>query len=138
MELPNSVQEIADVIGREAALYLIGQLPRTTRKDKNPKWRAGEQVMLYVPRKLTPDHRLVAILGMDRARQLVESFGGEILYPANCNGIHKRFVRAEVRRMANDNTPRELAQLMGVTERTIRNITRPVAANDNRTPANDA
>ncbi len=79
--LPDSVQEIADVIGR-AALRLVGALPR---------WRGGSpghestRVILYVPRKLRPDHRLVQIIGYPAALRLVQAFGGEILYPANCN-----------------------------------------------------
>ncbi|EGO80860.1 hypothetical protein, partial [Xylella fastidiosa] len=80
--LPASVQELADVIGRKQALTLIGQLPRTY-----PKGRRSGKVILYVPKALSPHHRLVSILGWEDAQKLVDVFGGEILQPANCNYI---------------------------------------------------
>ena len=58
-DLPQSVREIAEAIGREAALLLIGRLPVCYRDagKKSPK------VILYVPKRLPPDHQLVEILG---------------------------------------------------------------------------
>ena len=49
--LPESVQEIADVIGRDQALTFIGQLPQAGKR----KWR----VCVYIPKTLSPDHKLV-------------------------------------------------------------------------------
>lgn len=133
MTLPNSVQEIADVIGREAALYLIGQLPRCY-----PPSRKSQAVVMYVPKRLTTDHPLFRILGWTPAQKLVAEFGGEILYPANCNEIYRRFRDSEVRRLANENgmTAADLSEIMGVSARHIQNLMRatgPVAAgaNDN-------
>lgn len=135
MTLPNSVQEIADVIGREAALYLIGQLPTMyAGKDGHKSTR----VILYVPKRLNTDHRLVAILGWKTACELVEGFGGEILQVANCQEVYRRFRDAEVRRLANDNglSADQLADIMAVSKRHIQNLTRgdvamPAVANDN-------
>lgn len=84
--LPASVQEIADVIGRERALYLVGQLPRCYP----PSGGGREQVLLYVPKKLTPTHRLVKILGWDEASRLADEFGGEILKPGNCRDVYRQ------------------------------------------------
>ena len=71
-DLPESVQEIADVIGTEAALRLVCQLPECYR-DAGKKSR---KVILYVPKRLPLDHQLVEILGFPTAQKLVAAFGG--------------------------------------------------------------
>lgn len=85
--LPSTVQEIAEIIGREDALYLIGQLPTCKRGD------GRNEVLLYVPtlNRLTPDHRLVRVLGYALARKFCANLGGQLLKPANCNGIVRDF-----------------------------------------------
>ncbi|MBD9528931.1 hypothetical protein [Paracoccus sp. PAR01] len=92
--LPPSAQEIADVIGRERTLYLIGQLPRSGSR----KWR----VNLYVPKRVNPDHPLVQMIGWDDANRLVDEFGGMILQPSNCNFLHREFRNREVRRLRDE------------------------------------
>ena len=83
--LPESVQEIADVIGREKALSLIGSLPQAGSRS----WR----VCLYVPKRLpSTDHPLVRTLGWRDANRLVWAFSGMILQPSNC-----RFLVREAR-----------------------------------------
>ncbi|WP_054945869.1 hypothetical protein [Novosphingobium sp. KN65.2] len=132
--LPESIQEIADVIGREAALYLVGQLP-TCRAGAQGK--RATRVILYVPKRLKPNHRLVQILGWERANKLVEGFGGEILQPANCQEVYRRFRDREAQRLFDGGASiPDLAAIFSVTERHIRNLTRaalgglPAAAND--------
>jgi hypothetical protein len=116
--LPASVQEIADVIGRDAALYLIGQLP-TCVAGKDGK--RSTRVILYVPHRLTPNHRLVQILGWERASALVKGFGGEILQPANCNAIYKRFRDTEIKRMLRGGASNgHLASVFGMSREAIR------------------
>ena len=120
-DLPQSVREIAEVIGREAAMLLIGRLPVCYRDagKKSPK------VILYVPKRLPPDHQLVEILGYPTARKLVDAFGGEILYPANCRFVFDRHRNAAVRQMIDAGArPPVVACLFGITERHVRNITR--------------
>lgn len=91
-KLPRSVQEIADVIGREQALRLIGSLPPSGSRS----WR----VCLYVPKTLTsPDHRLVKVLGWGDAQKLVEEFAGMILQPSNCRQIARRIRNARIQEM---------------------------------------
>lgn len=84
--LPASVQEIADVIGVERALYLVGRLPRSYP----PSGGGREQVIMYVPKSLKPAHRLVQILGWRDAERLVGVFGGEILRPGNCRDLYRQ------------------------------------------------
>lgn len=135
MRLPASVQEIADVIGRETALYLIGQLPTCYAGTDGKR---STRVILYVPKRLSPRHRLVEILGWERAQKLVEGFGGEILQPANCQEVYRRFRDTEAKRLvATGMAARQLAEVLAVSERHIRNIAKEMpqeeitGANDN-------
>lgn len=119
--LPNSVQEIADVIGRDDALYLIGKWP----KCKHPS-RGGESVLLYVPTlsRLTPDHRLVKILGYPLARKLCAShLGGALLKPANCNGIARAFRnKSIVQFWEGGHTISEIAEVFNTTPKYTKKI----------------
>lgn len=130
MRLPASVQEIADVIGTERALFLIGQLPRCyTRKSCH--------VIMYVPKSLKPDHPLVATLGWHDAKRLVDVFGGEILQPASCADIYRQFRDRSILRMLDEGMKATaIAELMEVSDRHVRNLAREKAQED-ATPAND-
>jgi hypothetical protein len=115
MELPQSAQEIADVIGREKTLLLIGRLPRSPSRC----WR----VNLYVPKRMPLDHWLIDLLGFEDAEKLRRMFGGEILQPSNCNQIAREFRNREVRRMsAAGMNSHEIAQAVDLTPRQVRNI----------------
>lgn len=115
MRLPESVQEIADVIGREKALELIGKLPACGRRS----WR----VVLYVPKRLKPDHKLVQLIGWPTADKLVRHFGGEILQPSNCRCVVRAQRNERIRDLAaNDNNPQQIAEQVGLSERQVRNI----------------
>lgn len=106
MKLPRSVQEIADVIGRERALFLVGQLPRCYMPDHKSGARLpgsgalNTRVILYVPKRLTPVHELVRILGWIDAEKLCQAFGGEILCPATCRDVYLPFRNAHIRRLS--------------------------------------
>ena len=134
MELPPSAQELADVIGRERTLHLIGQLPRSGSRA----WR----VNLYVPKSVTLDHPLVKILGWTDAMLLVREFGGMILQPSNCNFLHREFRNREVRRMRDQGTTiAAIAEAVELTQRQVRNIiaeTAPeeITARNDNLPAN--
>lgn len=127
MKLPASVQEIADVIGTERALFLIGQLPRCYFRDTRwPDAKSGH-VILYVPtvQRLGPDHELVRILGWQDAMKLARFFGGEILRPASCAGIYRSFRDENIMRIAREGTPvAMIAEWFGVSERHIKNLLR--------------
>jgi hypothetical protein len=135
MRLPASVQEIADVIGRERALFLVGQLPRCyVDTVGHQSWR----VIMYVPKDLKPDHDLVKMLGWADAMKLVKGFGGEIMQPASCAGIYKTFRdRSALTMLETGMKPVEIAEILGVSDRHVRNLRREKtqealsAANDN-------
>lgn len=115
MELPGCAQEIADVIGREKTLYLIGQLPRSTSRS----WR----VVLYIPKRLPADHDLVKLLGWEDADKLRRHFGGEILQPSNCRVVYRKARNANARRMAAEGMPiNQIADILDLTPRQVRNV----------------
>lgn len=132
MELPRTVQEIADVIGRERALYLIGQLPKL--------WVPSQQyhkVILYVPKRIKPSDQLVQILGWNDANKMVQHFGGEMLHPANCEYIYRRFIHRSIQTMHSDGMDtKEIAELLGVSERTVKRHCTDKPHKDTQ-PAND-
>lgn len=113
--LPRSVQDIADVIGRDLALHLIAHLPRTNLRD-----HPSGQPLLYVPRVISVDHRLVQIIGIEAAQKLVRAFSGEILYPAVCRGIDRAERDREILRfMRMKRKASEVATWFGISERQV-------------------
>lgn len=138
MKLPSSVQEIADVIGRERALFLIGQLPKTYPPSTRTAHGATERVILYVPKSLRADHPLVEILGWKDASRLVKAFAGEVMQPANCREIYRRFRDRSILAMLQaGETSSTVAEIMGVSDRHVRNVAKEnaqeerIAHNDN-------
>lgn len=113
--LPQSAQEIANVIGREQALRLIGQLPRCGRRP----WRR----VLYVPARLTPDHWLVTAIGYPDAAKLVREFRGIILQPSTCAHLAREHRNRAIHAAAAQGaTQAELAILFDLTTRQVANV----------------
>jgi len=92
--LPESVAEIADVIGEEQTFHLIGQLPQSGSR----KWR----VCVYVPKILPIDHQLVRILGWSDAHKLSRAFSGMILQPSNCRFLVRQARNQRIHEMAEE------------------------------------
>ncbi len=90
--VPESVREIARVIGLPQALTLAGRLPRVPSKP----WLA----YVYVPARLKLDHPLVAILGFADALKLSRIFTGEILQISTCSGVERNFRDRTVRALS--------------------------------------
>lgn len=82
MRLPHSVQEIADVIGPDQALYLVAQL-----RKRCP----SRTINIYIPtpENMHPDHALAQMLGMDDALALAREFQGAHIYPARCDQMRR-------------------------------------------------
>lgn len=121
--LPASTQEIADVIGRERALFLVGRLPRCYMPDGRYKGAQATRVILYVQKRMTADHELVRILGWHDAEKLRKHFGGCLLHPAPCADIYRRFRDESLRDLASQGTPVEmLADWFSLSARHVKNI----------------
>lgn len=127
-QLPKTVQQIADVIGREAALRLVNQLPRAYSKG-----HPSGQPILYVPKSLRPEHPLVRMLGFPDAQQLVQVFGGEVLYPAACVGFVRQARNREVVRLLSEGwNERDIARAFGLTTRQVHNLKEEIAPEEQR------
>jgi Mor transcription activator family len=121
--LPPRLQDVADVISREAALYLTCWWPRT--KTGNPKEK--DRICIAVPKleNLKPDHRLAQILDFPTAIKLSESFGGENLFLPKCRYLHVNTRNKVMREMADEGmTTNELVTWFCMTPQQIRSIVR--------------
>lgn len=128
------------MIGRERALFLVGQLPRCTRRDKRYPGAVVSEVILYVPTvsRLTLDHQLVRILGYLDAVKLCKHFGGEILRPASCSEIYRSFRdRVIVGMLADGMSTAQIAAIVGVTDRHVRTMRVEIPREEMREAAND-
>ena len=84
-DLTGDIRSIAEIIGKQQALFLVSQYPRYKSKKRN-----GEgQLLLYVPKesRLGFDHKLIDILGYTDALKLCKEFGGELLTLSLCKHI---------------------------------------------------
>jgi hypothetical protein len=117
VRLPESVQEVADVIGRENALRLVGALPSLPSKP----WIAW--VSVPQPARLRPDHDLVAILGWPGAVLMCRAFGGELLQLSRCRGLERA---ARNRRIwdlrAQGMNARQIGEIIDVSPETVKKV----------------
>lgn len=84
--------------------------------------------MLYVPKTLSPDHKLVHMIGFQAAQKLVRAFGGEILYPAACTELDRaERNRAIIKALRDGGRIEAVAMIFGVSVRHVRNMRRAAA-----------
>ncbi|GAB0056720.1 hypothetical protein SIID45300_01031 [Candidatus Magnetaquicoccaceae bacterium FCR-1] len=104
-DLPESLQEIADAIGREGAMHLVENCGGTR---------------VFVPRKMRVQHKLVTLLGFEQARKLSQYFGGETLTVVrNAQLLRRERNREIIRRYDAGTGVRQLALDNNLTERQI-------------------
>ena len=120
-DLNGDLRSIAEVIGRQNALYLVSQCPRYKTEK-----RAGQgQLFLYVPtlKRLEMNHFLVKTLGYLDAEKLSKEFGGELLVLAQCKQIILKTRDNGIRQMMKYGFGvQELANIFNVTERIVSRI----------------
>lgn len=115
VELPQGVDALALVIGRERALYLTGQLPQCGSRKRR------RFICIPKPARLKPDHQLVRILGQDDARHLSEAMGGEVVELATCRELERRWRDLSVRRLYRQGYDLQtLADMFNLSRRRIR------------------
>ncbi|WP_241479069.1 hypothetical protein [Leisingera sp. ANG-M1] len=110
--LPESVEEIAEVVGREKAVRLV----EGTRPSGRRRWRR----QLYVPAEMTEEHRIVALIGIKAARRLSFSHANCILELPSCHALKKAYLADHVLRLhfqgANE---AEIAREICVEKKTV-------------------
>ena len=117
-ETPQTLQDIADAIGADAAMKLVESWPMT-RISTTGRRRA----VVYVPMTLPESHRLVDILGRDVADRFVRRFGGELLFLPRCTCMRQaERRRAVLEAVAAREPARCIARRHGITERHVRRI----------------
>lgn len=108
-QLPESVQEIADVIGRDKALILAGM--------------ANGCMYVPQPRRMTTEHWIAQTIGHEAAVELSTEFPGFILKLATCRFVYTHWRNQRIWELHQNGVSNgDIAELFSITERHIRNI----------------
>lgn len=111
--LPESILELIDVVGLQAALAIVEE-------------RGG--VRLFVPKIYKPDHWLCKLIGTDPAAKLIAYYGGEEIEISRCAAALNAVKEHQIANSDASNS--ELARQYGYTERGIRKLRRRVEERD--------
>ena len=105
--LPITLQEMEQLIGTKAVLLLVAKY-------------GG--VRLYVPQKISAEHELAKLIGIDAAEKLAREYGSSTheIPKALLASIDRR--NTEIKNEYKMLSQRQLARKYGLTERQIRNI----------------
>lgn len=106
--LPSTMQMLAKSIGLPAVMALVKT--------------HGGLAPLYVPIKVTSDHYLVRLVGIEAFTKLVAEYGGDIIEIPKCERVARELIYHQIRREIIDATQEVLARKYGYTIRHIRNI----------------
>ncbi|UWS06409.1 hypothetical protein [Phaeobacter inhibens] len=113
--LPELVQEIAEVVGRENAVKLV----EGTRQRGARRWRRH----LYIPSDIPENHRIVSLIGWDAAQALSFSHANSVLELPSCHGLRKAYLADVVIKMAGRGAdPAEIASELGVERKTVASL----------------
>ena len=113
--LPTTVQEIADVVGRENAVRIV----EGTRPSGSRKWRR----QLYVPAEMKETHRISKMIGWDAAAMLAASHGHCIIDIPSCFALRKGYMASHALGMWNNGASiGEISAEMSVTEKTAQQL----------------
>ena len=105
-ELPQSLVEMAEIIGLEAVLTLV-------------ELRGG--ITLCVPVRAREDHWLVPHIGIDALRHLTEHYGGEEIEIPRCAAAVRAEMDAELlAKWRAGISQSRLARMYRITERAVR------------------
>lgn len=113
--LPEVVQEIAEVVGREKAVRLVEGVLATGKRS----WRRN----LYVPSRMRSDHRIAKLIGLDAARALSLSHANSNLQLPPCKALRSAYLTLLAQKMGDDGaTISEIAQELGVDQKTVTSL----------------
>lgn len=106
--LPTSMQWLAKTISLTGVTALVRE--------------HGGLRPMYVPIKVTPDHYLMRLLGVEDFTALVAEYGGDTIEITRCESALLELLYRQIRREYLDTTQEHLARKYGYTVRHIRNI----------------
>ena len=113
--LPETVAEIAEVIGRGSAVRLV----EGTRATGKRKWRRH----LYVPGDMPDDHRITKMIGLEAAEQLSHSHGNCIIELPSCFALRKAYMADHALRLFDAGAAlSEIACEMGIEQKTAKGL----------------
>lgn len=125
--LPDELRQIAEEIGVDAALKLVG---------------AWGGVCLYIPKVMAPDHALARLIGMAAAGKLSKLYQGERIEIPRAVGWRRALRDVLIYQQSKTQSQSQLAISHGLTVRSIRSALSRVKASvgshkrrDDDTPA---
>lgn len=106
--LPESLQDLADVIGLENTIKLIDRFPG---------------ISLYIPHKTTDSHVLVTVIGEASAEALCDAFGGNEVRLPKLDSAKRQFKYHTLRKMKSAGcSNRIVAQVLQYSERHVERL----------------
>jgi len=111
---PDSLRELAEIIGIGAALHFVDAY-------------AGRDYV-YIPEALTEGHHLIQAIGETAARQLVDAAGRDRI-PVPTMAVRRNLARKRLIREAEGRTS-EVARRLGVSPRWVREVRNEPRADD--------
>ncbi|MFK5892849.1 MAG: Mor transcription activator family protein [Pseudomonadota bacterium] len=104
--LPETIKEISEVIGLPKALAIVAV-------------RGGED--FKIPKKVTPDHWLVDIVGIDSFKKLSDYYSGENICIPQCKNIAMLITDSQILADSEHMSHNLLARKYGLTRKGISN-----------------
>ena len=117
-DLKGDLHAIAEVLGRQKALYLVSKCSRY----KVEKRQGAGQLLLYVPKLKNFDlkHNLVQMMGYEDAYKLSQHFGGELLTLSQCKQIILKNRNLGIKAMLQQGFKKEqIAEFFDLTPRAV-------------------
>lgn len=115
-DLPKSLIDVAETLGLGVAVKLMQAF-------------GGQEVKF--PKAPSDDHPIIKALGLDDGRALCQFLGGFQIYVPH--GRNRRSARAEVLKLqAAGHDRREIARLLGLSQRHVRRAANAPASNSNQ------
>jgi len=106
--LPNSIQELVEVIGLVPALQLVDRFPG---------------VPLYIPQAMTTDHPIYQCIGDAAAQLLLENYSGDTIRMPKLDNPLRQYKHATLKRMLNDGcSHRTVALRLGYSRRHVERL----------------
>jgi len=113
--LPESVEEIAEVIGRGNAVRLV----EGTRASGKRRWRRS----LYVPAEMPEDHRIASMIGLEVATRLSFSHGNCIVELPSCFALRKAYAADYAQRLTDAGASESsIAKEMAIEPKTVKGL----------------